>query len=95
MERTMRLNGSASDRYALDLSEPSLSAILTRLEADGWVEGEWDDINDSAPGRCRRSHSLTGMAKNAAPRNLAKAAARPAPPPQADTGSIWPRRATA
>jgi PadR family transcriptional regulator PadR len=46
--------------YGLQLAEGIgikagvLYPILTRLEEDGWITGDWEDIDESAAGRRRR-----------------------------------------
>jgi|HubBroStandDraft_6_1064221.scaffolds.fasta_scaffold33731_2 PadR family transcriptional regulator PadR len=62
------LDNISPKHYGLELSERSgvttgaLYPILSRLEADGWVEGEWEDIDESLAGRRRRRYyRLTGL----------------------------------
>jgi len=54
-------------RYGLELAKEAglrsgtLYPILARLEDAGWVESEWERINESAAGRrARRYYRLTG-----------------------------------
>jgi DNA-binding MarR family transcriptional regulator len=40
----------------------SLYPVLTKLEKDGWIQGEWEDIDEAAEGRRRRRYyRLTGV----------------------------------
>jgi DNA-binding PadR family transcriptional regulator len=97
MERSMSLatlkvlralmDDLAIEHYGLELSERSgvkpgaLYPILSRLEADGWVEGEWEDIDESAAGRRRRRYyRLSPGQETAAGQILAETAAALAPP---------------
>jgi PadR family transcriptional regulator, regulatory protein PadR len=82
-------DGPVTDHYGLELSERSgvktgaLYTILSRLEADGWVEGEWEDIDEAAAGRRRRRYyHLTGVGEREARRILTETSARLAPPPR-------------
>jgi len=46
--------------------------ILKRLEADGWVKGEWENINEFEAQRPRRRYfSLTGLGRERADEILA------------------------
>jgi PadR family transcriptional regulator, regulatory protein PadR len=80
-------DGPAKDHYGLELSERSgvktgaLYPILSRLEADGWIEGEWENIDEAVAGRRRRRYyRLSGVGEREARRVLAETAARLAPP---------------
>jgi PadR family transcriptional regulator, regulatory protein PadR len=60
------LTDAAEDRYGLDLmhvtglASGTLYPILVRLEAAGWVESQWEDIDPVAAGRpARRYYRLT------------------------------------
>jgi DNA-binding PadR family transcriptional regulator len=89
------LDEVATEHYGLELGERSgvktgaLYPILSRLEKDGWVEGKWEDIDESAAGRRRRRYyRLTGKGERAAHEILAETVARLAPPQErADRGS--------
>jgi PadR family transcriptional regulator PadR len=55
------------DHYGLELARRagvrpgSIYPILARLEAEGWLTGYWEDIDESAEGRRRRKYfRLTG-----------------------------------
>jgi PadR family transcriptional regulator, regulatory protein PadR len=81
------LDEVATAHYGLELSARSgvktgaLYPILSRLEKDGWIEGQWEDIDESAAGRRRRRYyRLTGEGERAAREILAETAARLAPP---------------
>jgi PadR family transcriptional regulator PadR len=81
--------GSATDHYGLALIERTgvkagtLYPILSRLERDSWVEGEWEEINEAAAGRRRRRYyRLTGVGEKEARGILAETAAVLAPPPR-------------
>jgi DNA-binding PadR family transcriptional regulator len=70
------------EHYGLELSERcgvktgALYPILSRLEADGWVEGEWEDIDESVAGRRRRRYyRLTGLGESRARQILTETAA--------------------
>ncbi len=66
---------------ATHLSAGSLYPILFRLEQRGWIEGEWEDIDQSEVGRKRRRYyTLTPQGANAA-RNLSDTNPRPLPAP--------------
>ena len=58
----------AEGRYGLELIRASgvqagtLYPILTRLEKAGWLEGDWEDIDEAAEGRrARRYYTLTPL----------------------------------
>lgn len=70
-------------RYGLDLSKeaglPSgtIYPMLARLEAQGWTESEWEDIDPVAEGRRpRRYYRLTGDGEMAARSVLEETARR-------------------
>jgi len=83
----------SSDHYGLELSSeaglPSgtIHPILARLEALGWVESEWEDIDPRVEGRpARRYYRLSAAGADSAraalarvPRRRATASLRPAP----------------
>lgn len=67
------LESPTKPRYGLDISRAAGLAtgtvypILARLEADGWVESYWEDIDAAAEGRPRRRYyRLVGTAVPAA-----------------------------
>jgi PadR family transcriptional regulator len=73
--------------YGLDLIRRSgvkasaLYPILSRLESDGWVEGEWEEIDERAAGRRRRRYyRLTGVGLPAARALLEQTVVELAPP---------------
>lgn len=73
-------------RYGLDLSKeaglPSgtIYPILARLEASGWIDSEWEDIDPVAEGRRpRRYYRLTGEGEAAARSVLEETARRLTP----------------
>ena len=52
---------------AARLATGTIYPILARLEADGWVESEWEQIDESTEGRRRRRYyRLTGHGVRAA-----------------------------
>jgi PadR family transcriptional regulator, regulatory protein PadR len=74
------------ERYGLDLSKeaglPSgtIYPILARLEASGWIDSEWEDIDPVAEGRRpRRYYRLTGEGEAAARSVLEETARRLTP----------------
>ncbi len=61
------LDKQYDDHYGLELAKAaglasgSLYPILARLERCGWLESEWEDIDESKEGRRRRRYyRLTG-----------------------------------
>ena len=82
-------DGDDTDHYGLALIEHTgvqagtLYPILSRLEKDGWVEGQWEDIDEAAAGRRRRRYCrLTGLGEMEARRILTETAQELAPPPR-------------
>jgi PadR family transcriptional regulator PadR len=56
---------------ATGLKSGSLYPILERLESAGWVESEWETIDEQKPGRPpRRYYRLTGFGHETAPREI-------------------------
>jgi PadR family transcriptional regulator PadR len=59
----------------------SMYPVLTRLESDGWLRGEWEDIDEAAEGRRRRRYyRLTGLGATSGRRLLDETVAWMAPP---------------
>lgn len=65
------------DHYGLELAQKSeiiyatIYPILVRLEAEGWVTGEWEVIDESKEGRRRRRYyRLTSLGQVAAEAHL-------------------------
>lgn len=59
----------------------SLYPILYRLELEGWIAGQWEEIDEVAAGRRRRRYYLmTALGERAATATLAHAVARFTPP---------------
>jgi len=92
------LADSSRKRYGLDLSKeaglPSgtIYPILARLEASGWIESEWEDIDPVAEGRRpRRYYRLTGEGEASARSVLEETARRLTP--ALDRGFPTPRMA--
>lgn len=83
------LEDAASPHYGLELIRNSgvggggLYPILAKLEADGWIVGEWEVVDEAAAGRRkRRYYRLTGLGEREARAVLIDAAtalALPAP----------------
>lgn len=80
------LQDPTAGRYGLDLSKsvgyPSgtIYPILARLEAAGWIDSEWEQIDPSAEGRRRRRYyRITAEGERAARLVLAQTADRLAP----------------
>jgi PadR family transcriptional regulator, regulatory protein PadR len=96
------LDGDATDHYGLALIERTsvqagtLYPILSRLEKDRWIEGDWEDIDEATAGRRRRRYyRLTGLGEREARQILTETAAILAPPPlRGSTGSRRPGWAT-
>lgn len=83
------LDDPAADRYGLDLMRatgyPSgtLYPILARLEAAGWVEARWEQIDPAEAGRPpRRYYRLTPDGQVAARTELAALRQRLSPKPR-------------
>jgi len=64
-------------KYGLEISREAhlpggtIYPTLARLEARGWLESEWEDIDESREGRRRRRYyRLTGEGERAARREL-------------------------
>jgi PadR family transcriptional regulator len=81
----------ASRHYGLSLIRASgvhggsLYPILAQLEADAWITGEWEDIDEAAEGRRRRRYyTLTPLGERAAVEALTDAVRRLTPPTTAD-----------
>lgn len=73
--------------YGLQLIDASnvnggaLYPILERLERDGWIVGEWEQLDESVAGRRRRRYySLTAEGEHEARAVLAETAAALNPP---------------
>src|SRR5438093_7620006 len=69
----MRTASSRQYGYSLmratGLKSGSLYPILERLEKAGWVESEWETVDEQKPGRPpRRYYRLTAFAHESAPR---------------------------
>lgn len=69
------LNDASSEHYGLELAKAAglkagtLYPILSRLEAAGWIEGSWEQIDPHLEGRRpRRYYRLTGSGTFAAER---------------------------
>jgi PadR family transcriptional regulator PadR len=80
-------DGQDTDHYGLALIDHTgvkagtLYPILSRLEKDGWVEGQWEQIDEAAAGRRRRRYyRLTGLGEREAWPILAETAAALTPP---------------
>lgn len=80
-------DGQGTNHYGLALIERTnvkagtLYPILSRLEKDEWVKGEWENIDEAAAGRRRRRYyQLTGLGEREARQILADTAAELAPP---------------
>jgi DNA-binding PadR family transcriptional regulator len=57
----------------------TLYPALTRLEDEGWLEGEWEAIDEEAAGRpARRYYRLTAEGQRHAPKAIADALTLPA-----------------
>ena len=66
---------------AARVSAGSLYPALRRMEAAGFIEGQWEDIDPSAEGRpARRYYKLTADGAREAHRQLAEYSASFAPP---------------
>jgi PadR family transcriptional regulator, regulatory protein PadR len=58
----------------------TLYPILDRLEASGWIEGEWEDNSAAKLGRPRRRHySLTALGRSCAQQEIEKRVSRGGP----------------
>jgi PadR family transcriptional regulator PadR len=96
------LDGEDTDHYGIALIQRTrvqagtLYPILSRLEKDGLVEGQWEDIDEAAAGRRRRRYyRLTGLGETEARRILTETAAALIPPARRlPTGSRRPGWAT-
>jgi PadR family transcriptional regulator PadR len=80
---------AATDHYGLALIERTgvqagtLYPILSRLERNGWVEGEWENIDEAVAGRRRRRYyRLTGVGEMEARKVLTDTATGLTPPPR-------------
>jgi DNA-binding MarR family transcriptional regulator len=52
----------------------TLYPVLTRLEDEGWIEGEWEAIDEDMAGRpARRYYRLTAEGQRCAPKAIAQA----------------------
>lgn len=67
-----------AERYGLELGKaahlPSgtLYPILARLEGEGWVTSDWEQIDEATEGRRRRRYyRMTGLGQASAERALA------------------------
>lgn len=76
-ERVMlaMLNDASNEHYGLELAKAAglkagtLYPILARLEAAGWIEGSWEQIDPQVEGRRpRRYYRLTASGTSAAKR---------------------------
>jgi PadR family transcriptional regulator len=74
------LEDPESDRYGYQIGEAAglasgtVHPILARLEAAGWVESSWEDVDPSEAGRpARRYYRLTGVGVAEARAALARA----------------------
>ena len=74
------LDGVGSPQYGLALIKTTgvkagaLYPILSRFEREGWIEGSWEAIDESAEGRRkRRYYVLTGIGERGARNALANA----------------------
>ena len=57
----------------------TLYPILTRLEDEGWIEGEWEDIDEEMAGRpARRYYRLTAEGQRCASEAITQALMLPA-----------------
>ena len=88
------LDDPGGDHYGLGLiadsgvKAGSLYPILRRLELDGWVTDEWEDIDESEAGRRkRRYYRLSGNGEAAARAALSDAVRSLTPPPS--TRRLW------
>lgn len=74
---------------AAGLMSGTVHPILARLEAAGWVESRWEDVDPKVAGRpARRYYRLTGAGADAARAELARVR-RPQPrrlAPRPETG---------
>lgn len=75
------LDDPTGDHYGFEIARAAGLAtgttypILIRLEDEGWLESEWEEIDESREGRRRRRYyRLTGEGFRAARIELAKAA---------------------
>lgn len=58
---------------ATALKSGSLYPILERLEHAGWVESEWETVDEQKPGRPpRRYYRLTALGREQAPQAVAE-----------------------
>jgi DNA-binding PadR family transcriptional regulator len=81
------LDNAARPHYGLELIRASgvrggaLYPILARLEADGWILGEWEDLDEAAAGRRRRRYyRLSARHQSEVVEALSNVAARLTPP---------------
>ena len=69
----------------------ALYPILGRLEAEGWLVGEWEDIDEKSEGRRRRRYyRLSELGQRSARALLAETSRMLRPPPCA--AQVLPRR---
>jgi PadR family transcriptional regulator, regulatory protein PadR len=86
----------SAPQYGLELSAAcgvkagALYPILARLEDDGWLEAEWEDINEALEGRRRRRYYRLAAFREVEARELLAAAAASLAPPGATRAN--PRR---
>jgi PadR family transcriptional regulator PadR len=88
------LDGGGSPQYGLALIKTTgvragaLYPILSRFEREGWIEGSWEAIDESAEGRRkRRYYLLTGVGERAAREELANARKQLSPSLQLQPGA--------
>jgi len=61
-----------------EVKRSTLYPILTRLEDQGWIEGEWETIDEEAAGRpARRYYRLTAEGQRCASEAIAQALTLP------------------
>jgi DNA-binding PadR family transcriptional regulator len=93
------LHDPSAPQYGLELSAASgvkagaLYPILARLEEDGWLEAEWEDIDEALEGRRRRRYYHLPAFRDVEARELLAAAAASLAPPA--TTRANPRRSWA
>ena len=83
------LDDPAGQAYGLELIQRTgikagaLYPILNRLEGEGWIRGEWEEIDEAAMGRRRRRYyRLTNDGEDRARRVLSETADLLRPPRQ-------------
>ena len=93
--RALMINASVP-HYGLELASRSgvkaggLYPILARLEADGWITGTWEQIDERSAGRRRRRYyQLSALGERQGRKLLERTAAELDPP---DPGATARRR---